>query len=588
MSSDVLPKSQSNLSRRSFFRAASLSLSAVAFPSLLTACTGEESGAEKPKGIENVEQIQLGAETKGVQYPEGYVGPKASAKEPFHDGSKTFRVVVKQNAEDIGDWNKNQFSKWLEERTGVKVEYQAILTTNADGSVDLAKVNAMLASGDLPDAFLNIPFTDDQISLYGSQGVFVALEDYIETFAPEMRRAMEDYPDFRSLITAKDGSLYQFRGINDCYHCRVSPGRALINKKYLEKVGADVPETTEDLRKVLKLFKDKDPTGKGDIIPFGAGVEQQIDRYIMNSFTYNPGGDRNGGWLRLNDGKVEFVANTPGWREGLRFLRTLGDDGTLTKDAFTLTDEELLRVGNQGRLGFVRAYYWGTFVDIEYKDDALWYDYVSVPPLKGPEGVQYAGWDHYLFGAERLVITSKCENPELLVQWADYQMELEAIMRAYGGVKGDNWDWAKEGDKAINGEQAVWGADTFPSPLGQGWDQNSTMYRSNDFRLGQYADPKAPSFEKDLYEASTVYEPLAQPKEMQLPPLIFDESQAAQKADTAVAIESHVKQHLAKFSLGELDINDDAAWKAYTDKFEAMGLPAYLELHQAVYDERPK
>lgn len=114
------------------------------------------------------------------------------------------------------------------------------------------------------------------------------------------------------------------------------------------------------------------------------------------------------------------------------------------------------------------------------------------------------------------------------------------------------------------------------------------MYRSNDFRLGQYIDPKAPDFEQALYEASTVYEPLKEPQEFQLPPLIFDESGAAQKADTAVSISNHVKQGLAKFAVGELDINDDAAWTDYTAKFDQMGLSQYLDLHQQAFESRPK
>ncbi|GAA2101948.1 extracellular solute-binding protein [Microlunatus panaciterrae] len=584
-----MPGSSSNVSRRAFFKAAGLGLGTVAFPSLLTACTGEKtSSGDKPKGLENVKKVELGEATPGVLYPEGYVGPRATQKKPFHDGSKTFKVVVQQNAQVVGDWNKNGFTKWMEERTGLKVEFQAILTTGSDGSIDLTKVNAMIASGELPDAFLGIPFSNDQISLYGQQGIFVALDDYIETYAPEMRRARTDYPGFKTLTAATDGKTYQFSGINDCFHCRISPGRAWINKKYLDKVGAKMPETTDDLRQVLKLFKDKDPTGKGNIIPFGANVNNQVDRYIMNAFLYNPGGDANGGWMQLKDGKVDFVANKPEWREGLKFLRTLYDDGTLTRDAFTMPDEAFLKAGNQGRLGFVRAYYWGSFIDITFNGNDPWRDYIAVPPLKGPNGVQYAGWDHYGYQSQSLLITSACKNPELLVQWGDYQMELEAIMGAYGGTKDKNWEWAQQGDKGINGKQAVFRLTKFPAPEGQGWDQYSIMYRSNDFRLGQYIDPKKPDFEKDLYEASVGYKPFAEPEDMQVPPLLFDESAAAQKADTAAAIQTHVKQSLAKFSVGELDINDDKAWSDYTKKFDAIGLKAYLDIYQQAYDKRPK
>lgn len=585
---ELQTEAKKNVSRRAFMKVSGIGIGAITMPGLLTSCSSEADTPETAKGIENVEQIQLGAETPGVNYPEGYVGPRASEKTPFADGSKTFKIVVQQDAQVVGDWNKNDFSAWLEKRTGMKVEYQAVLVRGADGSIDLTKINAMLASGDLPDAFLGIPFSNDQISLYGQQGVFAPLGDYIETYAPEMRRAMKEYPDWKSLISATDGKIYQFKGINDCFHCRVSPGRAYINQKYLDDVGLTMPTTTEELRTVLKALKDSDPTPGKNIIPFAANINNQVDRYIMNAFLYNPGGDQNGGWLRLDNGKVDLVANKPEWREGLKFLRTLFDDGTLPRESFTMPDEAFLKAGNQGRLGFVRAYYWGSFVDITYDEGALWKDYVSIPPLKGPQGVQYAGWDHYGYAGEGMVITSKATNPELLVQWADYQMELSAIMGGYGGNKGDDWNWAEKGGKGINNKQAVFQLKAFPAPEGKSWSQYSVMYRSNDFRLGQYIDPKKPDFEKALYEASTVYEPFKEPQDFQLPPLIFDESGAAQKADTAVSISNHVKQSLAKFAVGELDINDDNAWNDYTAKFDAMGLPAYLELHQQAYDSRPK
>ena len=583
-----LPK----ISRRDLVRAAGLGAGALAVPSVLTACSGgdDPGSGESAKGIENVEPKQLGAETPGVIYADGYIGPRASAKEKFGDGSTTFKVVVPQDAQVVGDWNKNnKMTQWMEERTGVKVEFVSVLTTASDGSTDMTKINAMLASGELPDAFMSLPFSSDQVSLYGQQGIFIALDDYIQTYAPEMRRMVAEYPDFKLLNTATDGKQYQFSGINDCYHCRCGSGRAWINTEYLEKVGAKMPTTTEELRSVLKAFKDNDPTPKKNIIPFASTVGDQVDQYIMNAFLYNPGGGINGGWLALADGKVELVAIKPEWREALRFLRQLFDDGTVTRQTFTMTADTLLQVGNQGRVGFVRIWFTGGSVaDIKYEEGALWRKYAIVPPLKGPAGFQNAKWDYYGYRTGGLLITNKCAQPEILVQWADAQMELEAIMRGYAGEKKGNWDWSKEGTKGINDKQALYNVSVSPAPKSTSWLQYSVMYRSNDFRLGQEIDPKVPNFEAGLYQASTEYEPFAEPQDQQLPPLIFDESTAAAKADTAASIYQQVRQKIAQFAVGELDINDDNAWNDYVKSFDAMGLSNYLDIYQQAYDKAPK
>lgn len=580
------PATERTIDRRSLLRFGVYGAGSLAASTMLASCSGDGTTGNQdpvsPTGVEGVDQVQLGEEIEGILYPEGYVGPRARVVEPFHDGSKTFKIGVKLDSENIGDWNTNEFSAFMEERTGVKVEYQVVL--NSDD--DLTKVNASIASGDMPDAYLAIPFTNDQVSLYGSQGIFQPLEDLIETYAPELRQVMEDYPSWGADITALDGHKYQMSAPNDCYHCRVSPSRAFINSEYLEAVGAEMPTTTDELREVLKLFKDEDPSGTGEMIPFSVGAEGFIDNYIMNSFLYNPGSDgTGGGWLRLDGGKVDFVANKDEWREALRYLRTLADDGTITGNTFTMTGDELLRAGNQGRLGVVRTYYWGYFADIDNSEDALWRKYVSLPPVKGPGGVQYANWNYRTDRSRPFVITSDCENPEVLVQWASTMLELEATLRGTNGNE-DNWQYAEEGDPAINGKQAIWKRDQWPAPSGTSWGSYSMLYNSNDFRLSQYSDPDNPDLERALFVATEAYEPYQQPEDFQLPAMIFDSSQAATRADIAATLETYVRENMAKFAVGELDIDDDAAWDDYVTAFDSIGVPEYIDLHQQAYDAR--
>lgn len=559
---------------------------ALAGASALAGCSsGTPDPTGTPTGVAGVDPIQLGPDTPGVLYPDGYVGPRASEKAPFYEGSKTFRVVVKQDATVVGDWNQNDFTTWLEERTGLKVEFDAVLTST-DGATDLTRINAMLASGDLPDAFLGIPFSDDQISLYGQQGVFAPLQGLIETYAPETRRAMQDYEDLRSRTTALDGQIYQMKALSDGYHTRVGSGRAFINQAYLDAIGADMPTTTDELRDVLLELRASDPSPEGNIIPFAANVPQ-IDRFIMNAFLYNPGGGTGGGWLTVDQGEVRFAPSRDEWREGLRYMRSLAEDGLITSTTFQMTGEDLLTAGNQGRLGLVvGALYWGIFIDIT-DETGTWTDYTCVPPIAGPSDSRQVHWNYYSQFESNLVITSACEEPEALVQWADYQMEAEAMLRSYGGVMDETWRWASEGQTGINGEQAIWQTDQYPAPTGVGWHLNSIMYQSKDWRLGQFSDPEKLNFESLLYRETEMYEPFQQPREQQLPPLLFDESSAGEKADTAVSLGNFVNQSLAKFVLGDLDVDSDGDWTDYTGELERIGLARYLEIYQSAYEARP-
>lgn len=579
-----LPALRGGLPRRSLL---GLGLAAGLAAAGVAGCApGSGSDQQGP----TIPRIELGEPKGGVNYVDSYVGPRAYDRLPFGDGSTTFTVVVPQDATVVGDWNANKTSTELERRTGVKINYQAVPVVAADGSSDMTKVNAMLASGQLPDAFLGIPFTASQLALYGGQGIFRALDDTIASHAPIATQMLREYPDLRTLTASSDGKLYLLPGVNDCFQCHSGNARAWISQTYLDRIGAKLPETTEDLRALLQELKGRNPSGKPGFLPLAGATDGALDTYFMNSFGYNPGKSANAGWLRVNNGRVEFAANTDEWRQGLRYLRQLSKDGTLTEAAFTMKPAELQQAGNKGQLGFIRAFYWGSFLNPMTQDaDAPWRDYVAVPPVKGPDGVRYAVWDYFNYTTAGLQVTKACRSPETLVQWADYQMDLEATLWEYAGSAPTYWRYADKGQVGINGKQALYGYDkVWPAPAGESWSQYAVMYRSDDFRLGQQDNAKNPTFQAGLYQAGKVYEPFAQPKEQQLPPVIIPAESAAQVADTATAVANQVTVNLAKFALGQLDPDSETDWKAYLDGFTAMRLDDYLAVYQKAYETRPQ
>lgn len=585
---------QSRLSRRKLLGAAGLGIAALGGAA---ACSSAPGGTKTSGGskIDPSKKVKLPAPSSDVIYPDPYVGPKAYVRKPFADGGQTFRVVVPQDATTTGDWNKNTFSSWLEKRTGVKVQYDAVNLTGADGSQDLSKINAMLGSGDLPDAFLNVGLTPSQVALYGQQGLFQDLTGLIQTYAPVAQQMFSDFDTIKPQILAQDGKIYQFVGINDCYHCRSAMSKAFINQDYLDKIGAAMPQTTDDFRNVLKEFKARNPSGKSGFLPFLGGnpTWDGMDVWFVNPFTYNPGAP----WFRLNGSKVEFVAALDEWRQGMAYMRQLFDDGTLTKESFSIEIDDMVKLGDQGLVGCCRAFNWAVFLTLEFTKDAMWEKYQPVMPLKGPSGQGITSTNYYTALASSLLITNKCKSPEVLVQWADYQMDLEAIMRGYsaGGDQGKQWDWAKQGQKGIDGRQAVWAAisgkanpDNGKTIVGRGWNQNSLMYRSLDFRDGQFNDPQAPSMEGRLYAVSKQYEQFDQPKAQQLPPLHFNDTDTATIGNLATAVSDYVTQSMAKFATAQLDVNNDSVWNNYVATLNKMGLKQYNELYQKAYDNRPK
>lgn len=577
------------MSRRAFVtRAVAVGMSATGIASALAAC----SGGDEAKGSSASGAVKGPASTPraDVFYPDGYVGPIASTKSKITTEPVTLKVVVPEDPL-VGDWNKNPFTTWFEQRTGVHIEWQTVTAEDT-----ITKVNAMIAANELPDIFMSVGFSPAQEQLYGSQGLFMPLNDYIDDYGAELQRVLKEYPDTKSLITSTDKNLYSLPNLNDCFHCSAGADRTWIFKPWLDKLGLKMPQTLDEFEQVLLAFKSRDPNGDGkggDEVPFMGYSWEGMDTYFMGAFMYNPGTP----WLVLQDGKVDVTFNKPQWREGLKYMNKLSQQGLLPKVSFTQDENALKRLGNKAGapvLGSVRAFYQGSFVNVDDKGpNARWRSYETVPQLAGPDGTRVAAWNYYgAVTTGTFVITKACKHPEIAFMWADAQYELEAVLRSTSGVLGQDWNWAKKGEDGLSGKQAIWTStsDYGSSKLdGKTWNQKGVQYRSSDFRMSQTVDQKNPPFEKPLHEyTARDYFAYKQDKGLQLPPLSLSEDQAAQAGDLATTINNHVSQMVAKFSLGDVDVHDDKQWDNYLSTLDKMGLKNYLAIQQSAYEKKYK
>src|SRR5690606_8565908 len=120
--------------------------------------------------------------------------------------------------------------------------------------------------------------------------VLLPLNDLIDQYGSEIKRAFEDDPDLKAAITAPDGNIYALPHVNDCFHCWYSQ-KAWINKAWLDKLGLEIPTTTDDFYNVLKAFKKQDRIGKGndDEFPYSGAYgtwHGVLSYFIMNAFIY--------------------------------------------------------------------------------------------------------------------------------------------------------------------------------------------------------------------------------------------------------------------------------------------------------------
>ena len=254
----------------------------------------------------------------------------------------------------VDDYQDNDFTRYIEEKTNIHLE---LVIASASGGAQTR--NLLLASGDYPEVFIS-PFNKSEQQFYGSQGVFLPLNDLIDQYGVNTRKAFVDYPLVEDNMTLPDGKIYALPDINDCFHCTYAQ-KMWIYRPWLEKLDLEMPTTTEELKQVLIAFRDRDPNGNGlkDEVPLSGAVSgwfAGVDGFLMNSFIYSHGNLAEGGVrMYLDKGKITAAFAQPGWREGLRYMNDLYSEGLLSGDSFIQDSNQYLQLGENPDLVLLGA-----------------------------------------------------------------------------------------------------------------------------------------------------------------------------------------------------------------------------------------
>ena len=505
---------------------------------------------------------------------------------PIVDEKITMTAFIPTEPWMGGDYQDNDFIRYLEGKTNVFLQLETAPINEA-----VQKRNLLLASDDYPEIFI-MDFSKFEQQFYGSQGVFLPLNDFIAEYGVNTRKALADYPLVEANMTMPDGTIYSLPDIDDCFHCAYAQ-KMWIYRPWLDKLGLSIPTTTEEFKDVLIAFRDRDPNGNGikDEIPFSgaiSGWHTGVDGFLMNAFVYSHGDlAESGVRMFIENGKITSAFDRPGWKEGLIYMNDLYNEGLLSGDAFIQDYNQYLQLGENPDvvvLGAAAAGFMGVFTNVE-GETGRWLDYTVVPPLKGPGGTRFARFNP-VYGVGSWTITDKAAHPEAAFRLGDAFYELDLVLHSVYGREGIEWAWAEPGEIGINGRQAVWKALVAYGAGGRSswWGQGGPQVMSRDFRLGEVRE-EGPSLSVILYEETRdKMEPYQVNTEMIVPPLTFAEDVAAEVVDLESALGTYVNEMIARFIIDDADI--EAEWDDYLAELDRIGLSRYIELMQEAYDNR--
>ena len=486
----------------------------------------------------------------------------------------------------------NKFTEFIEQKFNIKIEW-----VTAPENARREKQQLLLASGDYPAVFLHGEFNNADQTRYGSEGVLQPLNDLIEDHGPNIRAAFELKPYFRPELTALDGNIYSLPAFEECYHCTVNQ-KHWINTEWLDTLGLPMPKTLDDYEQVLTAFKNQDPNGNGkqDEIPLTGSADRSmrlVYNYLMNGFIYNDGIR----FLYMDSGTVKFAANTPEWRDGLRYVARLYSKGLIDPQAFTQNRESGRGLVNREPV-IVGAFAAFTNRGFARKEDN-WQKYRAIPPLKGPEGVQLTA--HFPSGVRKepnFAITDKATEAQKMkaFELADWGFTQEGTLYLTWGLQEDRegrtaWRYARPGELGMNGEQAIYHTETWiweDESRNAIWGGMGPKFNHLAHFSGWESSQDIltiAGFERFLVVESDKYIPFV-PDEIVPERLYFRAEDNQRVAQYRTEIRAHVNQNAAAFVTGQKSLDSD--WDAYVAGFKGFSLDEYLRLTQDAVDHGRK
>jgi putative aldouronate transport system substrate-binding protein len=526
--------------------------STVAMALILSGCT---QPAGKSTATETASVDSNGREMIGNMYKTGL---------PIVKDKITLKVAVHRPSYNV-PYGDQKILKELEEKTNIHIEWIEYPTDSIK-----EKVGVMLASADFPDIAWRIDMTDKQMMDYGQSGAILKLNDLIDKWAPNWKELFQKEPYIKKVAAAQDGSIYSLpyvhmgeaeKGIRDAW---------VVNKTWLDKLGLKAPTTTEELRTVLKAFKEKDPNGNGlaDEIPWTFLFDKYSNGHfdIFGSFGMLDFSNHIG----LQDGKVIYTATDPRFKETIKFMNSLYKDGLIDPEAFTQNVSQFrAKLGSKTEIVGSAPVFNGSVEFGEQK--MLSSGYVAMQPVKGP-GVDKPLWRTQTNTVNRgyFTIFNTNKYPEISMRLADELVKAEFSISAHYGIKGVHWMEGADGK-----------IDFPPNAFELASKENIQNFGPFAMTKDIMSRVKYTGIDKLRSDFFQFYKPYTVPVKDLYPPVMMSKEQLDQLSRYETDLNEFVKQKQAKWIVqGGID----EEWDAFVKKVNELKVDEVLKVYTQAYE----
>ena len=524
---------------------------------------------------------------------------------PLTTGGEEITIGLRSNSRVL-DYESNPYTVWLEEQTGLNITIREFVGAATDVSTQMS---LMLSGGeDMPDIMTVEMENTKRMGEYLEAGYFHNLSGYMITDSYYLKEALDkvcdgDLKKYNMILNKmnqlianqRTGQVYATADMWDNPTDMVQT-ETLINTEWLEKLNLKAPTTVDELYEVLVAFRDQDPNGNGkqDEIPLMGlntnSLGRSVDSYLINAFIQYSSGRK----LMVEDGKVFAVWDQDEYREALKFINKLVQEGLLSTLAFTASGTELRMLLNPGAgrpctVGVVCAWITG---DFQEQSGAL-YKYEALPALAdatGRGGYSFFGTTKV---AASFAIPWDCENVLLCWRLLDFMYSPQSYLRQRWGEEGVDWDWIENTEFKDNAKgTGLYGGDAVyvvyeRARVQSRWFIYSTLASEVVYQL--YVAPDNTEYEADYFRKSAAN--VAMQQAIGMPEETFDVFLRTPEEDELfmefnTELNSVISKAKSEFCMGQRDPNDDAQWNAYIQELKALKFERWTEIGQASYERQ--
>ncbi len=481
--------------------------------------------------------------------------------------------------------NNRTIFKRLQEQTNVEIDWTAI---PSDQWADKISLN-MSDPNKLTDFVFSAGFSDSNLLKYGEFGAIIPLEEYIDNYMPNLKSVFDKYPEYRVMCTDVNGHIWSLPWIEQLGSEKTAiqtiDNMSFINKKWMDFLDLEMPETVDEFEEVLMAFRDhaselqKEFNIDGNIIPMSCIINDggQDPAILINGFGEGYGdADKARHIAVTDDQEVICAAAQEGWKKGIEWLHKLYDEGLIDPEAFTQEWSTYVAKGKSGRYGVCFSWDVGNIDNLK--------DWVPLPALTADtrnitptNGSFTSGFDR-----GRCVVTSVAENPALVCAWLDQMYAPIQSPQNNWGTYGedDDFDIFEMSTNDQGGEMLK------HAPLG---DASPVEVREAEAVggplavLDEYYDvyvtcPDDAQYRLDWIK--DIYTPDMHTKYV-YPNLFMSREDTETLSNLQADIEKTINRHKADWIMNGFT---DADWEKFLDDLDAYGLEEYLGLFQKYLD----